>query len=1034
MAYASEADLEAFALGELAALGIPHLPGADVAPDEPGALRDNWRQTLLRPRLKAAIERLNPHLSEGARRDALTKITDSVFPELVAENRRLHELIVRGVQVEHTVDGEARGALARLVDWNDEDNDWLAISQFSVAGRVERRPDIVVFLNGLPLVVIELKGTEGAGLPEAFQQLENYKADIPDLFRTNLFSVISDGVTAKYGAMSAGISRFMEWRTVDGETLIPAGTDFAITTLIRGLLTPATLLDVLRRFVVFEDEGEGPVKKIAGYHQFHAVRKAVDSVLEAREGDGRGGVIWHTQGSGKSLLMTFLAGALMHEPQLDNPTLLVLTDRNDLDDQLFGTFARCTALFGEAPQQANNVVEVKRLLDRTIGGVVFATIQKFRPEVGEDFPTLTTRKNVIVLVDEAHRSQYGFGAKLDAEGRYRYGFAHHVRQALPNATFVGFTGTPVELISANTYAVFGSEIDVYDIAQAVEDGATVPIYYEARVAKIELSEEVAAALDDDFDDATEDVDAEDRDAASRKWSQIKAVVGADARLDRVVGDILEHFDRRRDAIDGKAMIVCMSRDIAAAVYDRIVAARPAWHGDTDDTGSVKVVMTGNATDPAALQPHIRSKSRLKTLATRFRKPGDPFRIVIVCDMWLTGFDAPVLRTLYVDKPMRGHGLMQAIARVNRVFRNKPAGLVVDYIGLAADLKAALAHYSASDREETGVETREAAIALMNALDVIRPMFDGIAYLAAVRGTSDERMIALREGIQRALEIEREDAGDQDDGARNRRFGDAVAALSKAFKLASGTPEAAAVKEEVAFFIAVEAALAKLNANGRQGKSQAETDLAMRQLINDAVASTEVVDILKACGVDRPDIGVLSEEFLAEVREMNQKNLAVEALKKLLNGEIAARTRSNVVKQEEFSQRLRDAIARYHNRSIDALQVIQEMIDLAKRVSAEGDTNLSPEEKAFYDALATNQSAIDVIGNEELLVIASELVRTVRETWSVDWWDRENIKAKMRVSVRRILRRHGFPPDLEAGAVKTVLRQAQTMAADMRHAA
>ena len=1041
MAWASEADLEAWALSELRALGFACLPAAAVSPEAAKPERPAYHDAVLAHRLSAAIARLNPDLPERAVREAAAKARDATFSaDPIAENRRLHELMVRGVPVETWDGGEAVGRVARLVDWEDRDNDWLAVNQFEIVGRTARQPDIVLFLNGLPIVVVELKGPEGKGLREAFNQIETYKDQVPEIFRANLLSVISDGVTARYGSVSADFDRFLRWRTIDGETLVEETSALALETLIRGLLAPPVLLALLRRFIVFEDEGRGPVKKIAGYHQFHAVRKGLARILEARAGDGRAGVIWHTQGSGKSLLMAYLGGALMHEPALANPTLVVLTDRNDLDQQLFATFSRCAALFGEAPAQAEDIDDLRALLaGRKVGGVIFTTIQKFRPKPGEaEFPELTDRSNVIVFVDEAHRSQYGFEARLDpATGEMRYGFAHHLRRALPNASFIGFTGTPVELVSANTYGVFGDRIDVYDIAQAVQDGATVPIYYEARVAKIEIAPELEGLIDPEFDDATAGIGEDARAATARRWARVEALVGASTRLDTVVADILEHFDRRQEATWGKAMIVCMSRQIAARVYQRIVAARPDWHSDRDDAGAVKVVITGNATDARELQPHIRPKSRQEALRNRYRQPDDPLKLVIVCDMWLTGFDAPVMHTLYVDKPMKGHGLMQAIARVNRVFRDKPAGLVVDYIGLAADLKAALAHYSASDRTQTGVDTAEAARALLSALDVLRAMFHGIDHAAALAGTPADRLKLLPKAIERALALDPAKPGDDAEAAKTasrKRFLDAAAALAKAFKLAAGTPEADAVKDEVGFFLAVQAAVGKLDATGSPARAATAADFAIGQLVNQAVASTEIVDILAACGLDRPDIAVLSDAFLAELQQMEQKNLAVEALKKLLNGEIGARTRTNVVKHEEFSERLRDAIARYHNRSVDALQVIQELIALAKSLREQPDDGLTPEEAAFYDALAKNESAVEVMGNAQLQVIAAELVKTIRERSSVDWWRRDNVRAAMRRNVRHLLRKYGFPPDLQDDAVRLVIQQAEALAQGMSRAA
>ena len=1020
MAWISEAELETHFMESLAALGYALWHGADVSPETRQPLRASFRETILAPVLLDSLRRLNPDVPRPALEDAARRVSDTVFAtDLVQENRRLHDLLVHGVPVTFVRNGEERNARIQLVDWTNAANDWRAVRQFDVAGKTARIPDVVLFLNGLPLVVVELKGVAGADISAAWNQIETYKSDISDLFRTNLLAVVSDGLHARYGSLSAGFDRTMTWRTIDGQTLVPKGSALELSTLAQGLLAPRVLLDMLRWFVVFEDEGKGPVKKIAGYHQFHAVQKACDAILAARDSDGKGGVIWHTQGSGKSLLMTFLSGRIMHHPAMQNPTLLVLTDRNDLDNQLFATFARCKDLLGEKPEQAEDTEHLQRLLDRNVGGIIFSTIQKFRPEAGEAFPELTARSNVVVLVDEAHRTQYGFEARLNKEtGEVRHGLAYQLRRALPNAVYVAFTGTPIELVGADTRGVFGDYIDVYDIAQAVADGATVPIYYEARVARITLDEDVAATLDEEFDEATEALAEDQASATARKWARVEALVGADRRLDTVVQDILTHFDARREAIDGKAMIVCMSRRICAEVYDRIIAARPDWHGDTDETGYVKVVMTGSAADPAALQPHIRSKARQETIRGRFKDPGDPLKLVIVRDMWLTGFDAPCMHTLYVDKPMKGHGLMQAIARVNRVFRDKPAGLVVDYIGIAAELKAALAHYSQTDQAQTGIDEGEAIAAFLDALDVARVQFHGFDYGPAIRGTPGERLAVLPGAIEHILAADREREGAQ--GAK--RFHNAVAALVRAYKLASGSPQATEHAEEVAFFAAVRSSLAKLDVGDRRNDGGA--DFAIEQLINNAVASTEVVDILAACGFDRPDISVLSEGFMVELQNMQHRNLAVEALRKLLNGEISARTRTNVVQKEAFSCRLEQAVARYHNRSVDALQILQELIALAKDLRNEPEDGLNAAERAFYDALARNESAVHLMSNEELRVIATELVLTVRNNSGVDWWKRENVRAKMRVAIKRILNRHGYPPDLASEAVKLVLRQAE----------
>lgn len=1026
MAWASEADLEAVFMEDLGALGYSLHHGSEISPEMRKPMRTSFRETFLLPVFFDALKRLNPELPDSAIQEAATRVHDVVFAtDVVQENRRLHDVLVNGVALTYFADGEERNARVQIVDWENQKNDWRAINQVDVVGKNPRIPDVVLFLNGLPLVVVELKGTEGAEIDAAYRQIDTYKEDIPDLFRTTLLTVISDGLNARYGSLSAGLDRFMRWRTIDGETIVEENSTLALQTLTQGLLDQRTLLDMLRWFVVFEDEGKGPIKKIAGYHQFHAVRKAIQTIMSARGGDGKGGVIWHTQGSGKSLLMTFLAGRVMRHSGLENPTLVILTDRNDLDNQLFATFGRCKDLLGEEPVQAESITDLKSLLNREVGGVVFSTIQKFRPEKGEIFPELTSRSNVIVMVDEAHRTQYGFEAKLKKEtGEVQHGLAYQLRQALPNAVYVAFTGTPVELVGANTRGVFGEYIDVYDIAQAVEDGATVPIYYEARVAKIELDEDISNELDDEFEEATETLEDSDAVAIARKWSRVEALVGADKRLDTVVEDILQHFDARLEAMNGKAMIVCMSRRICVEVYDRIVAARPGWHGDTDDTGQVKVVMTGSATDPAEFRPHIRSKSRQEAIRNRTKSPEDPLKLVIVRDMWLTGFDAPCMHTLYVDKPMRGHGLMQAIARVNRVFQDKPAGLIVDYIGIAAELKNALAHYSQSDQKQTGISEAEAIGAFLDALDVTRTQFHGFDYTGALGGTPAERLRVLPGALDHILQ-----KGQEGEGGASKQFNDAAAVLVKAFKLASGSPQATEHTEEVAFFSAVRSGLEKVGASP-SGRTPGNPDFAIQQLVNRAVASTEVVDILEACGFDRPDISVLSDAFMIELQNMQHKNLAVEALKKLLNGEISSKTRTNVVRNEEFSSRLEQAIAKYHNRSVDALQILQELIEIAKDLRDEPDDGLSSEERAFYDALAQNNSAVEIMSNDELRIIAAELVGTVRKNSGTDWWRRDNVRAKMRIAVKKILQRHGYPPDLASEAVKTVLRQAEALATEM----
>ena len=1032
-----EADLERHCLDLLKGEGYRHFSGDTFDPDPTDStLRENrerssFHEVALASRFRAAVARLNPLAPPEAVERTANALLDQEFPEVLAENRRIHRLLVDGVPIEYQRGAETIHDRLRLVDWTNGQNEWLVVDQYTVVGASRRRPDLVLFLNGLPLVVIELKAaeTETATTQSAYNQLQTYKRDIPGLFRTNLLGVISDGLSARYGTISADYDRFMAWRTVDGEQLESPTGSLAIETLIRGLLRPEVLVNMLRFFTVFEDDGATTTKKVAGYHQYHAAMKGLRSTKAAMAKTGKGGVVWHTQGSGKSLLMAFFGGLLVHDPELGNPTLLVLTDRNDLDTQLHGTFSRCKELFGQDPEQVEKVTDLRARLDRQVGGVVFATIQKFRPDEVGEFSQLTNRKNVVVFVDEAHRSQYGFAAKMDvATGAKSYGFAHYVRKGLPNATFIGFTGTPVELVDKNTKDVFGDYIDIYDIARAVEDKATVPIHYEGKIVRLNLDENDAQLLNEEFDELTDDLEEDDRTHYGQKWSKLEALAGAERRLDELANLVVEHFERRQGATIGKGMVVCMSRRICVELYDRIAKLRPNWHETSDDRGAMKVVMTGSAADPEVMQPHVRSKAGLELLARRFRNPKDDFRLVIVRDMWLTGFDSPSMHTLYVDKPMKGHNLMQAIARVNRIFRDKPAGLVVDTIGIATELKAALSFYSAADRDLTGVDIVQAVGALQDALCVMRTLFHGFDYRVALSGTPADRLRLFPAAVEHVLSLVGSTTEDRKAG--RKRFMDAVTKLEKAFKLASSTPEAQQSKDEVAFFCGVRTALRKLEDDGPKGMRAFDRDVAIQRLVNQAVASTEVVDILTAAGIKSPDISVLSDEFLSEMQRMPQKNLAAEALRKLLQDQISVRTRTNVVRHRQFSERLSEAMAKYHNRVIDALQIIMELIQIGKDLRNEPLDTLSPEERAFYDALAENESACQIMGNEQLRVIAAELVQHIRTNASVDWWRFEQRRAQIRVTVRRILRRHGYPPDLQASAIKTVVEQAEAMATEL----
>ena len=1069
MSFISEDDVEALLLEQLEALGYDYLPDTVAGPDGSAPERDAYSDTVLTRRLRAAVDRLNSHVPPEAREDALKKVMATERPSLVEENRRLHKAIVEGVDVEFRAeDGSIRGDKVRLIDFDDvAANDWLALNQFTVIENgANRRPDVVVFVNGLPLGVFELKnpGTETATLGSAFNQLQTYKAQIPSLFRTNAALVTTDGLLARIGSLTADEERFMPWRTIDGSEVAPKGSP-EMAVLVEGVFHRRRFLDLVHDFIVFGESGSGIVKIIAGYHQFHAVRKAVTATLRAmpaapgteavrrgmREepavfglpdardhsaGDRRIGVIWHTQGSGKSLLMAFYAGQLVRRPEMENPTIVVITDRNDLDDQLFGTFAMCCDLIRQAPIQAESRDDLQKTLNRASGGVIFTTIQKFAPARGESaYPVLTGRRNVVVIADEAHRSQYGFKARVErATGEIAYGFAKYLRDALPNASFVGFTGTPIEKDDVNTPAVFGHYIDVYDISRAVEDGATVPIYYESRLARIDLPEDEKPKIDAEIADLTEDEALSEQERIKRMWSTVEKLVGAEKRLNQVADDLVRHFEDRVEAMAGKAMVVCMSRRICVGLYNAIVALRPDWHADDDNAGAVKVVMTGSASDPQAWQPHIGNKSRRDLLAKRAKDPSDPLRLVLVRDMWLTGFDAPSMHTMYVDKPMRGHGLMQAIARVNRVFRDKPAGLVVDYIGIAQNLKNALGQYSAADQNQAGIDEADAVALLLEKYEVVKAMFHGFDYLRALHGTPQERLAVMAEAIEWILDQQQKAAEkettEEAKKRAHRRYQDAVLALSKAFALAAASDEAREIRDEIGFFQTIRAALVK--SSDGAGKSSAERELAIQQIIDRAVVSTEIVDILAAAGLDTPDISILSDEFLAEVQQMEKKNLALEAMKKLLNDEIRSRSRSNVVETKRFSERLEAAIARYHTNAISTVEVLQELIALArdirearKRGEEEG---LSREEVAFYDALAENESAVDVLGNDQLKIIAHELLSSLKSNISVDWAHRESARARMRVLVKRILRRYGYPPDLQDSAVQTVLQQAEALSA------
>ena len=1024
----TEADVEQAALSWLENVGWKTAHGPDLIPNE----RSDYGSVILQSRLRDAIVRLNPELPAKARDDAFTKLTRPTGSNLVTRNREFHWMLVNGVTVEYRAgDGIIRGAQAQVFDFdNAAANDLLAVNQFTVTeNQNTRRADIVLFVNGLPLGVIELKNPADpdAGIWDAWNQLQTYKDELPTLFTMNELLMVSDGMQALVGTLTAGREWFKPWRAISGERLVDANAP-DLQVMLEGVCSPDRLLTLVHDFIVFEDDGANlPIKKMAGYHQFHAVQVAVQETLRAAElqhsepgrhelgqrpggkpGDQRIGVVWHTQGAGKSLSMAFYAGAIARHPAMENPTVVVLTDRNDLDDQLFGTFARCQDLLGQEPTQAESRADLRRKLSVQSGGVVFTTIQKFFPEErGDTYPTLSERRNIVVIADEAHRSQYDF---ID-------GYARHIRDALRNASFIGFTGTPIELEDANTRAVFGDYISIYDIQRSVNDGATVPIYYESRLANLTLDESARPSIDTDFEEATEGEEIERKERLKTKWAQQEALAGAEPRLKQVAQDIVSHFEQRLEVLDGKAMIVCMSRRICVELYRELIQLRPDWHGDEDSAGKVKVVMTGAASDPSDWQQHIRNKSRRETLAHRFRDPEDPFQVAIVRDMWLTGFDAPNLHTMYVDKPMRGHGLMQTIARVNRVFKDKPGGLIVDYLGIAQELKQAVTTYTASGGTgETAIDQAKAVEVMQEKYDVCRGLFYGFDYSDWTGGSPAQRLSLLPAALEHVLA--------QENG--KDRCLQAVRELSQAFALAVPHETAILIRNDVAFFQAIRAQLMKRSPV--EARNDEDIDSAIRQIVSGAVASEGVLDIFVAANLDKPDISVLSDDFLAEMRKLPQRNLAVEALQRLLKSELATRRRRNVAQSRSFAEMLEQTLVRYRNHTIEAVQVIEELIKLAhemRAANARGEQlGLSDDELAFYDALATNESAVQVLGDEQLRVIARELAETVHKNVGIDWTLRESARANLRRLVRRTLNRHGYPPDQQEQAIRTVVEQAE----------
>lgn len=1019
-------------------LGYERVFGPDIAPDGSEQERESYKQVVLADRLMTALVRLNPHIPASILEDAARQVIHGNAAGLMQANRQFHRWLTDGVPVEINKQvgemSETLGDFVALIDFaNPANNEWLAVNQYSIEGpKHTRRPDVVVFVNGLPLGVIELKNPadESADIWAAFNQLQTYKEDIADLFVFNEVLAISDYTLARVGSLSADQERFSTWRTIDGVNLDPLGELQQLETLIRGFFRKDFFLDYLRYFVLFEDDGN--VKKIAGYHQFHAVRAVVQSVIQASRpgGNRKGGVVWHTQGSGKSIEMTCLAGHLMTAPEMNNPTIVVVTDRNDLDNQLFETFAGAAELLRESPARAGTRPDLRaKLANRPSGGIVFTTIQKFAPFEDEDgYPLLSDRENIVVICDEAHRSQYGFGARLpgleDAAGMMstvlktgvRYGYAHYLREALPNATFVAFTGTPISSEDKDTRAVFGEYVHIYDIEQAVKDGATVPIYYESRLAKLELKDEETPHIDEEVDELTEDEEESAKALTLRRWAALEKVVGAPPRIQMVAKDLVAHFENRLAAMDGKAMVVAMSREICVHLYNAIVALRPEWHDEDPEKGAIKVVMTGSASDKALLKPHIYSGDTKKRLEKRFKDPTDTLKLVIVRDMWLTGFDAPCAHTMYVDKPMRGHNLMQAIARVNRVFKDKPGGLVVDYIGIATELKHALVEYTNSKgKGRPTIQAEEALEILEEKVGILRAMLHGFDY-APFR---TKALVLLAGACNHIL--------GQDDG--KKRFADQVLAASKAFALCCTLDAALEFRDELAFFQAIKSALTKHGIQDKKLSDEAK-EHALRQIISGALVSDEVIDIFATAGLNKPNIGILTDEFLDDVKHMEHCNLAVELLERLLKDDIKSRFATNVVQSAKFSDLLQASLTRYRNRAIETAQVIEELIAMAKsfnEAARRGDElGLTPEELAFYDALETNEASVRQLGDAALKEIARQLTDYLRKNLSVDWSVRETVRARMRAQIKLILKRHKYPPDLEARAIELVLKQAEAL--------
>jgi len=1030
-----ESHLEEATLEWFEELGYEMVFAPDIAPDGEYSERIDYSDVILTERLKEVLTRINPKLPSDAIEEAFRKITIPQSPSLLVNNQAFQKMITDGIDVQvKQPDASYKTEKVYVFDYKKPlNNEFIVANQFTVIEHgVEKRPDVIVFVNGIPLVVIELKNAvnENVNITDAYNQLQTYKTKIPSLFTYNSFMVTSDGINARAGTLTSDEDRFMAWRTIEGESVAPVAIP-QLEVLIKGMFDKKRFLDIIKQFILFQSDGKDTFKILAGYHQYHAVNKAVESTERATKetGDRRIGVIWHTQGSGKSLSMVFYSGKLVINEELGNPTIVVITDRNDLDDQLFGTFFKSKDILRSTPVQATDRANLRDLLNnRTSGGIIFTTIQKFAPEEkGDSATVLTDRKNVIVMADEAHRSQYGFGAdivKSDDEASVKYGYAKYMRDSLPYASYIGFTGTPVELTDKNTRAVFGEYIDVYDMSRAVEDGTTVKIYYESRIAKLELPEDMKPKIDTEYDEITEYQEYSQKEKLKSKWARLEAIVGASERVKLIAKDIVEHFEKRDQAQEtesGKAMIVAMSRRIAIDLYKAIIAIRPDWHSDDLMSGKIKIVMTGSSSDPADWQAFIGTKANRETLAKRMKDKNDELKLVIVRDMWLTGFDVPSMHTMYIDKPMQGHNLMQAIARVNRVFREKQGGLIVDYIGVAEKLKEALSQYTDSDKKTTGVDTEVAAMVLIEKHDLIKEMLHGHDYSKFITGKPSEKMKTIIETMDFIIEL-RENR--KDDYIR------LVTEMARVYSLCATTDIAESLNVEVGFHKAVKASILKIIGDDNKKKTTNQLDTELNQLISKSISSNEVVDILASVGLNKPNIAILSDEFLEEIKGMKQKNLAVELLDRLLKGNIKSFSKRNLVQSKKFSELLEASIRKYQNRTIETTQVIMELIELAKEITEaekRGEsTGLTSDELAFYDALADNESAYEIMGEDILKQIARDLTLAIKKNISVDWSIRESIQSKMKMIIKRLLKKYGYPPDKTAKAVEIIMEQTKLM--------